>query len=387
MRVEAAPNGKGAGARPHPVTAELAGRALEQLRDLVAAARRDRGGEGRRPAGALRTAGRRGGLRARPTSAPWPGWRPAAGAPLAARAAVHLGEVLLLRPSPAEVSRGARPLEVEGAAKELAARLGALAGRGQVLLTQGAFDLARPAAEPSTDSQLRIGQEAADGALRWLAHGPNSRSTGWTSRSAIFEVGFAGRAPLAPPADSRLARRLLAPSEERMLGWRPALGQAIPQRPLWTLAERLGEGGFGEVWLARHKAGEQRVFKFCFEADKLRALKREVTLFRLLKEALGHRDDIARILDWQFDEAPFFVESEYTEGGNLAALGGPRTAASAALPLAVRLELAAEVAEALAAAHSVGVLHKDVKPENVLVRRKTGTAGRGPCWPISASAC
>ena len=159
----------------------------------------------------------------------------------------------------------------------------------------------------------------------------------------------------------------MSAGDEVTLGWRPAPGLDIPQRPNWLLADKLGEGGFGEVWLATHKnTGEQRVFKFCFQADRLRALRREVTLFRLLKEALGNRDDIARILDWQFDDAPYFLESEYTEGGSLVdwaeGQGG-----LAQIPLATRLELIAQVGEALAAAHSVGVLHKDIKPANILI--------------------
>lgn len=289
--------------------------------------------------------------------------------PLAARAALHLGELVLLRRDKAEIGRGARSLEVEGAAKELVARLGALARGDQVLLTQGAFDLARRAGGHSFSGSGHHldeeGEARQEGMLRWMAHGAYLVD-GLDEPLEIFEVGREGFAPLEPPADSRAARRLLSPSEERLLGWRPASGQAVPLRPLWTLVERLGEGGFGEVWLARHKSGERRVFKFCFEAERLRALKREVTLFRLLKEALGHRDDIARILDWQFEEAPFFVESEYTEGGNLAHWAGQQGGLGA-VPLEVRLTLAAEVAEALAAAHSVGILHKDVKPENVLV--------------------
>ncbi|MCY1078153.1 protein kinase domain-containing protein [Archangium lansingense] len=157
-----------------------------------------------------------------------------------------------------------------------------------------------------------------------------------------------------------------------MPDWRPAEGQALPRRPHWRLLERLGEGGFGEVWLAAHAVtGERRVFKFCFQPERLRALQREVTLFRLLKEALGEREDIARILDWSFDAPPYFLESEYTAGGSLIDWAA-RQGGLGQVPLATRLELVAQVAAALAAAHSVGILHKDIKPANVLVHTQPG---------------
>lgn len=282
---------------------------------------------------------------------------------LLARTGIHLGEVYLTRNRPADVARGAKPLEVEGLAKPMAARIAALAGGRQILLSAFAFDLARRGA---VDGPL------ADENLEWLAHG-RYLFKGIDEAVEIFEVGVRGLSPLRAPADSEKARRSVAISDEVTLGWRPAVGQTIPHRPHWRLEERRGEGGFGEVWRASHEStGEMRIFKFCFEADRLRALQREVTLFRLLKEALGHRDDIARVLDWNFDAAPYFLEAEYTEGGSLVEWcehqGG-----LAAVPMATRLELLAQVADALAAAHSVGVLHKDVKPENVLV--KTGRDG------------
>ncbi len=108
------------------------------------------------------------------------------------------------------------------------------------------------------------------------------------------------------------------------------------------------------------------MFKFCFQANRLRSLRREVTLFRLLKEALGNRDDIARVLDWQFDEAPYFLESEYTEGGSFVDWADDQGGLKE-VPLPTRLELIAQVGEALAAAHSLGVLHKDIKPANILI--------------------
>lgn len=277
------------------------------------------------------------------------------GIPLSARAGLHLGEVYLRENTPGDVARGAKPLDVEGLAKPFAARLMSLAQGGQTLLSRAAFDVARRAA---------VGVELGVPDVRWMAHGAYLLK-GVDEPTDVFEVGDATRAPLAPPPDSEKARRVTG--DQTIAGWRPAPGQDVPHRESWRLVDKLGEGGFGEVWLARHKkTGDRLVFKFCFEAERLRGLKREVTLFRLLKDALGDRPDIARVRDWNFDEQPFFLEAEYTAGGSLvdwaAARGGLQ-----AVPLPTRLELVAQAAEALAAAHSVGVLHKDLKPANILI--------------------
>src|SRR5207302_8410032 len=139
-------------------------------------------------------------------------------------------------------------------------------------------------------------------------------------------------------------------------------------RPHWVISEKLGEGGFGEVWLAEHaRTQSKRVFKFCFDAERLRGMKREVVFFRLLKGTLGERADIARVIDYQFERPPFFIELAYYAAGNLATWAARRGGIEK-VALAERLRLMAESAEALAAAHSVGVLHKDVKPSNLLIR-------------------
>lgn len=293
------------------------------------------------------------------------------GQPLASGAVVHFGELMLRRSTPREIARGARPLEVEGGAKGLAARVGSLLVAGQILLTRAAFDLARRGVS-GADSRPSVPNPEE---LRWLAHGAYFFE-GLEEPVELFEVGIDGRSPLAAPKDISGARRVLSPSEEKMLGWRPAREQQIPFRPSWMLTERMGEGGFGEVWLARHQSEEQRVFKFCWDALRLRALKREVALLGILKDALGNREDIARIFDWQFEQAPYFVELEYSDGGSLVRWADDQGGLKK-VPFAERLELGAQVAEALAAAHSVGILHKDIKPDNVLVVR--GPEGR---WKV-----
>lgn len=273
------------------------------------------------------------------------------------RIGIHVGEV-----TESTLLEGV--LRVEGLAVDLTSRIQSLALPGQVLMSAAVFDSARQ----------RLDREVVGADLSWRAHGPYQMQ-GYDDPVEICEAGLDNLSPLTAPPGSVKAYRLATPAEEETLGWRPAVGLTIPERDHWRLQRQLGEGGFGEVWLAVHDTtGEQRVFKFCFELERVRGLKREVVLFRLLKEALGARDDIARVLDWQFDHAPYFLEVEYTEGGDLKAWvesqGGFQ-----AVPLSARLDIVAQTALALGAAHSVGVLHKDIKPDNILVVQRKG---KGP---------
>ena len=66
------------------------------------------------------------------------------GVELEARAGIHLGEVHLRRNSAEDVARGAKPIEVEGLAKPVAARAMALARGRQTLLTQGPLRVVSP---------------------------------------------------------------------------------------------------------------------------------------------------------------------------------------------------------------------------------------------------
>lgn len=275
--------------------------------------------------------------------------------PLRARTGIHFGEVSRRRNTPQEVAQGARPVEIEGPTLSIAQQLMTLAEEGRTLLTRVAFDIARQSMEASRG-------------LDWQAHGEYAFEA--AGPLEVCEVGVQREISLVAPENTAEAVRL--PGHGVILGWRPALGLELPGRVHWVMEKPLGEGGFGEVWLARHlKTQERRVFKFCFELSRLRALEREITLFRLLKEELGERQDIVRILDWNFGEAPYFIESEYTAGGDLTEWAEAR-GGLVQVSLETRLELIAQVAEALAAAHSVGVLHKDIKPQNVLVHESSG---------------
>jgi len=181
--------------------------------------------------------------------------------------------------------------------------------------------------------------------------------------------GFGYRFAAPVTVQEAEARAIVLPPKVEL-----APGDKVPHRPGWVLVRKLGAGGFGDAWLGELAGtGEQRVFKFAVLDSGLVALRREVALGRLLREGLGPRDDLNRILDWNFAEAPYFIETPYWPEGNLSewfvAQGGAGT-----VPLDTRIELAAEIADALSAAHSMGVLHKDLKPANVLIR--TVASGR-----------
>lgn len=150
-------------------------------------------------------------------------------------------------------------------------------------------------------------------------------------------------------------------------------GDPVPGRDRWRLTRRLDRSPSSDVWLATHpKTREVRVFKFAPDATRLKALKREVTVARLLRETLGDHHEFVSVLEWNFDQPPYFVEFEYF-GPNLAEWaafeGGLVTIA-----LERRLQMFLDAARAVAAAHDVGILHKDLKPGNILVA--SGPAGR-----------
>lgn len=150
-------------------------------------------------------------------------------------------------------------------------------------------------------------------------------------------------------------------------------GAAVPRRPNWTLDALLARTAGHEVWLARQsRTGEARVFKFCLAASGLSALKREVAIARLLREALGERDDFVRLIDWDFEQAPYFLE--WVHGGTGLDRWPGDGGGIGALPREARLRLFLAAADAVAAAHGVGVLHRDLKPANLLVEGTGGEA-------------
>ena len=138
------------------------------------------------------------------------------------------------------------------------------------------------------------------------------------------------------------------------------------------LVRRVGEGGMGEVWIARHERLNTEVavkLLLCAESDKLsfRArFEREAALAARVKSP-----HVVTVHDAGVSEevGPYIV-MELLEGQDL----GERLSGGTELPLATAVEITRQVAEALGAAHQVSVVHRDIKPGNIFLRRLPGDA-------------
>ncbi|MFC4115977.1 protein kinase domain-containing protein [Nonomuraea zeae] len=127
----------------------------------------------------------------------------------------------------------------------------------------------------------------------------------------------------------------------------------------YDLAGRLGEGGQGAVFLGS-RSGETYAVKLLHGpvGDERQAFLREVELAKHVA-----RFCTAQVVDAGFDEGRAYIVSEYVDGPSLhreVALAGPRRGGA--------LErLAVSTATALAAIHRAGIVHRDFKPQNVLL--------------------
>ena len=126
----------------------------------------------------------------------------------------------------------------------------------------------------------------------------------------------------------------------------------------------IGVGGMGEVYLARdERLGRKAALKLL--PDSL--TKDETQLSRFKNEArsasaLNH-PNILTVYEIGAEGNRLFIATEFIEGINLrASLAGGRMNPHGAL------EIAVQVASALAAAHEAGVVHRDIKPENIMLR-------------------
>ena len=135
----------------------------------------------------------------------------------------------------------------------------------------------------------------------------------------------------------------------------------------YRVLKLLGEGGMGQVYLAEHVAIEKRVALKILRVEF--AGKGEIVT-RFQQEAISasriKHPNVLDVFDFgQLENGCFFLAMEFLEGNDLADELSRRHTISPASGIRISMQLC----RALAAAHANGVVHRDMKPENVFLQR------------------
>jgi hypothetical protein len=198
-----------------------------------------------------------------------------------------------------------------------------------------------------------------------------------TERAAFLDGACVGDEELRREVESLLAAEAQAKESEDFLN-QPALqvtAKAIAEDQAQSLAGRklgryqvlslLGAGGMGEVYLAQDlRLGRKLALKFLpreFTRDRERVqrFKREARA----ASALNH-PNIITIFEIDQINGVQFIAAEFIDGQTLR-----QRLTDGAMKLSEAMDIAVQVAGALAEAHAAGIAHRDIKPENIMLRR------------------
>jgi len=132
----------------------------------------------------------------------------------------------------------------------------------------------------------------------------------------------------------------------------------------YRILERIGSGGMGEVYLASDiTAGRKAALKLLpsrFTGDARRLIQFQQEARAVV--GLNH-PNILTVYEIGEDDSSHYIASELIEGETLR-----QHLARGRMGLDEALEVAIQIATALAAAHQAGIVHRDIKPENIMLR-------------------
>ncbi|MBI4618516.1 MAG: SUMF1/EgtB/PvdO family nonheme iron enzyme [Planctomycetes bacterium] len=130
------------------------------------------------------------------------------------------------------------------------------------------------------------------------------------------------------------------------------------------ILERIGEGGMGTVYLCRQLSLDRRVVAKILHGDLIR---REEFVKRFLREAQAaakvSHPNIVQVLDHGQDGDLHYILMEYVDGVSVKDMIERR----GAIPLDQVVRIGADAARGLSAAHRSGIVHRDVKPANLML--------------------
>ncbi len=133
----------------------------------------------------------------------------------------------------------------------------------------------------------------------------------------------------------------------------------------YEIRSKIGEGGMGEVYLAQDTKLGRKVALKILPAGVASDHGRMRRFIQEAKAASGlNHPNIITIHEIDETDSINFIATEFIDGETLR-----ERMRTAPMKLTEVLDVAAQIASALAAAHAVGIVHRDIKPENIMVRR------------------
>lgn len=180
--------------------------------------------------------------------------------------------------------------------------------------------------------------------------------------------------PAAPKPQATLVAQ--APRDENpfMPSITPTAPVPIPRSPLriergsklgrCVIEEKIGEGGYGIVYLATHTTLKLKVAIKLIRPWMLQANWTSFTAEARLMAQMNH-PNVVRVWDFDDEHNPPYLALEYVDGSNLQQIlqVKPR------VPIDQAIILVEQVARGLQAAQRMGIVHRDVKPANILINK------------------
>jgi eukaryotic-like serine/threonine-protein kinase len=137
----------------------------------------------------------------------------------------------------------------------------------------------------------------------------------------------------------------------------------------YRLIKKLGEGGMSQVFLAeRADTGERHVLKLArITADEDGEIMQRFIAEYALVSQIDH-PNVAKIFHQGFSETHAYIAMEYFSEGDLRKLIQQSHTSETGLSPDTAVAILIQVAAALAAVHKIGIVHRDMKPDNVMLR-------------------
>jgi len=223
--------------------------------------------------------------------------------------------------------------------------------------SEGSDDGTRVEPSPSADGEIEIQLDASPSESGTISHsGLVPESIGGA------QAGTSNSGARAGPISHSGGSGSLAPRRDALFG------QVLADR--YRVLDLIGKGGMGKVYLAEHVALGKRVAvkvlnpAYTHRPDQVKRFLREAQA----ASKIGHENVIDVIDFGEMPNGSVFFAMEHLQGEDL----GKLLRRSGALPWSRARRILLQICRALQAAHAKGILHRDMKPENIFIIHRNG---------------